>query len=995
MQRKLIFLACFVAPMLIGGANCLAQFAESRGRYPFVFYTPRDGLVNSRVRSIKQDSRGRMLFITFGGLSVYDGTRFTNYNRQDGLAEDLINDIVEVGPDSLLVATNASKLNTLVKGKIGVYRTADNFYPVINRFLKSSDGSWYVTADDGLFKLTGNRFVRIPLLNKGKDIGSFLDKIIEWKNYFFLLPWSDNLIEKLIVYDKASRKVTGIDMKNTVLYLAKDNQERLWAATTNGPMLIDTIALAQGKINLLPPPAKFKELVRNRQAAIFFDTENNAWFYDNDILKIAPNFQHEYITAEQGLEAATLTDLFIDREGTVWIATDGNGVIKIRNTNTELLRDLDQRPISISAILNQNDTVWLFNVLDRTIYRLAENKLQLFPWRENYKAVNFFVHGQKLYLNTGSKFICVRDKDDPGSYEHPCPVDSINATNGVGTGIMDRNGAIIQYVRETSNNFYLYVLKNDQLLMKQKVSSFLDQMAFDRQGNLWMAIRDNHVLKFSLHPDQPSHYLQMENGYPKNLPDLNPRAITIDAFNNIWIGTRFNGVYRFECKDGEFRSVAQYTTRSGLTDNFVYTLTCDSSNTVWVGTQTGLDKIFKKDDKYIIGNISKNNNFFQTIGKMIVTKNNTLWAVTNGGVILRTSERSSPAKVSPVPTLFFTSVQVNNNPYNDPSRNLSYLQNNLSFTVAATSYIDERSIRYSYLLKGSGNEKWSEPSNNSTFNFSNLSPGDYTLEMRSEFPEAIYPSQTIRYSFTILSPWWHKWWFFTGVSLVILGLVFLGIRFYYRRKLENEKIASERQQAIEKERTRIATDMHDDLGSGLSRIKFLSETIGIKKQRHQPIEEDISKIREYSHEMIDKMGEIVWALNEKNDSLTDLLSYTRSYTVEYLSQNGIHCTVDLPEFLPAGFVSGEIRRNIFLTVKEALHNIVKHSQADNVWIDIRPGKNLIITVKDDGVGFEEKNVRAFSNGLHNMKKRMIDIGGILEITNGQGTQVKLSVPLSL
>ena len=92
--------------------------------------------------------------------------------------------------------------------------------------------------------------------------------------------------------------------------------------------------------------------------------------------------------------------------------------------------------------------------------------------------------------------------------------------------------------------------------------------------------------------------------------------------------------------------------------------------------------------------------------------------------------------------------------------------------------------------------------------------------------------------------------------------------------------------------------MHDDLGAGLSRIKFLSETIGIKKQRQLPFEEDISKIREYSHEMIDKMGEIVWALNEKNDSLSDLLSYTRSYTVEYLSQSGISCTIDSPDIFP-------------------------------------------------------------------------------------------------
>jgi signal transduction histidine kinase len=529
--------------------------------------------------------------------------------------------------------------------------------------------------------------------------------------------------------------------------------------------------------------------------------------------------------------------------------------------------------------------------------------------------------------------------------------------------------------------------------MKQPVSNFTDQMVLDRHGRLWMTTRDNLVLRFTLHPDQPSRYLQMDKDYPKKLPDLNPRAITIDTSDNVWIGTRFNGVYRFECNDGNFKSTAQYTTHAGLTDNFVYTLTCDSNNTIWVGTQTGLDKIFKKDNQYIIGNVSKNNNFFQTVGKIVTTKNNTVWALTNGGIVLRTSETSSPPKVSSAPTLLFTSLQVNNKPYNDSSKNFSYRQNNLSFTVAATSYIDERSIKYSYLLEGSGNENWSEPSNNSTFNFLNLSPGSYTLKMRSEFPEALYPSQTINYTFTILPPWWHTWWFFIGAGLAVLGLLFVGIRFYYRRKLEREKVISERQQAIEKERTRIATDMHDDLGAGLSRIKFLSETIGIKKQQHLPFEEDISKIREYSHEMIDKMGEIVWALNEKNDSLSDLLSYTRSYTVEYLSQSGIRCSIDYPEFFPTTFVTGEFRRNIFLSVKEILHNIVKHAQANEVAIAIQTDPCLSISIKDDGIGFDQAKTRPYSNGLINIKKRMTDIGGLMEIENKNGTLVKLKAPL--
>jgi signal transduction histidine kinase len=213
------------------------------------------------------------------------------------------------------------------------------------------------------------------------------------------------------------------------------------------------------------------------------------------------------------------------------------------------------------------------------------------------------------------------------------------------------------------------------------------------------------------------------------------------------------------------------------------------------------------------------------------------------------------------------------------------------------------------------------------------------------------------------------------------------------RKLEKQKALLEKQQAVEKERTRIATDMHDDLGAGLSKIKFLSETIGIKKQQQQPIEEDIGKIREYSHDMIDKMGEIVWALNQKNDSLSDLLSYTRAYASEYLSQNGIHCSFHEPDQIPAKSVSGEFRRNIYLTVKEALHNVVKHAQTTQVCITIITDHALHINIHDKGIGFNDNDIRPFSNGLGNMKKRMEDLGGSCQIIHDNGTIVLITVPL--
>jgi len=277
----------------------------------------------------------------------------------------------------------------------------------------------------------------------------------------------------------------------------------------------------------------------------------------------------------------------------------------------------------------------------------------------------------------------------------------------------------------------------------------------------------------------------------------------------------------------------------------------------------------------------------------------------------------------------------------------------------------------------------------------NLPPGRYTLRVRAGFLNGDYPDLDADYPFVIQPPWWQTAWFRVGVALILVTITLLGIRAYIRRRLLHQRLELENQQAIERERTRIATDMHDDLGAGLSRIKFLSETIGIKRQQQLPIEEEITGIRRYSHEMIDKMGEIVWALNERNDSLSDLLSYARSYAAEYLLQAGIRCQVEAPPELPSCFVSGEFRRNVYLTIKEALHNIVKHAQAEQVKIRmiVHPGKLLLITIEDDGIGFNQDCIRPFANGLNNMHQRIAGLGGSLFIYNAGGTTIRLSVPL--
>src|ERR1700733_2168656 len=143
--------------------------------YCFTFYTPKDGLVNNRSHFISQDSRGRLYIGTFSGLSVYDGTRFINYTAEDGLGSGLVNDVVEMGDDSLWVIPNTRALHCLVHGNLRNLYTADGYYPIINQMIHCSDGYYYAISDDGLFRYENRRFVRIMLRDSsGMDVSNYI-----------------------------------------------------------------------------------------------------------------------------------------------------------------------------------------------------------------------------------------------------------------------------------------------------------------------------------------------------------------------------------------------------------------------------------------------------------------------------------------------------------------------------------------------------------------------------------------------------------------------------------------------------------------------------------------------------------------------------------------------------------------------------------------------------------------------------------------------------
>lgn len=217
-----------------------------------------------------------------------------------------------------------------------------------------------------------------------------------------------------------------------------------------------------------------------------------------------------------------------------------------------------------------------------------------------------------------------------------------------------------------------------------------------------------------------------------------------------------------------------------------------------------------------------------------------------------------------------------------------------------------------------------------------------------------------------------------------------------RLKSENQMKEYEKELAVfkaqQEERDRISADMHDELGSGMTAIRLMSEIAKNKMKGDVP--KEIEKISESANDVLNKMNAIIWTMNSGNDTVDNLVSYIRAYSQEYFDNTPIHCRFNIPEQIERIEITGDKRRNVFLSVKETLTNILKHSKASEVVIDIEVNHTLKIKIADNGIGIDLNKLRQFGNGIQNLKRRMFTIGGDIQIANENGTLTTLTLPLN-
>lgn len=327
---------------------------------------------------------------------------------------------------------------------------------------------------------------------------------------------------------------------------------------------------------------------------------------------------------------------------------------------------------------------------------------------------------------------------------------------------------------------------------------------------------------------------------------------------------------------------------------------------------------------------------------------------------------------------------------------LKHFQNHLQFQVSTPYFSPYSKITYQYRIHNTPGSTWQLGAPGQTaFNMVALEPGVYDFEIVAIDENRKVISKPARFHFEILLPWYQHWLFKTSAVLAVVAMVCCGIWLYYRGRLRQQRRDYEKQLMIQAERQRISAEIHDDIGAGLLAMRLQSE---MTKNRLPESEgrKEVEKIHASISELSHKMKEVVWSLNTENDQLQNLLFYIRRQAVTLFENSPISLRVILPaEEIPTITIHGEKRRHIYLAVKEALHNCLKHSEAQNCTLTMRLEDNALnITVSDDGKGFVAQQREQAGNGLRGMKKRMQQIAGVLDVETNERTRVHFMVPLN-
>jgi two-component sensor histidine kinase len=465
------------------------------------------------------------------------------------------------------------------------------------------------------------------------------------------------------------------------------------------------------------------------------------------------------------------------------------------------------------------------------------------------------------------------------------------------------------------------------------------------------------------------------------------RALYLDGRKRLWAGTNQSGLMLFEHPEADRPAFRRYTTANGLSSDVILSLTEDASGRIYAGNGSGVDSLdvatgqvkrYTSADGLAPGEVHAS--FRDHTGA--------LWFGTSGGLsrlLVRQARKSAPPRIA-ITALRVGGMQQPASELGETEMSgLRYQanQNDVEVGFAGLAFAPGETLSYQYMLEGADTE-WSPPSLQRSVNYANLTPDTYRFLVRAINSEGVASARPASIAFVILPPVWMRWWFQLLAAAVACTTIYLLHRYRVTRLLELERV-----------RTRIATDLHDDIGSSLSQIAILSEVANRQVDAaHRELAEPLTDIAGISRELMESMSDIVWAIDPERDHLADLVHRMRRFASDVFSPRDIRFAFQSPAVELDLQMGADLRRQIFLIFKEAVHNVVRHSGATEASIDFKVEHGwLSLRVADNGRGFEGGPVHD-GHGLRSMRERAHNAGGEVAIQSGSGgTTVNLRVPV--
>ena len=494
----------------------------------------------------------------------------------------------------------------------------------------------------------------------------------------------------------------------------------------------------------------------------------------------------------------------------------------------------------------------------------------------------------------------------------------------------------------------------------------------DRNGNIWMG-GTNGLFVFNYSNNTITRYTHIE-GNKSSLSDNEVRSIYISG-NDVWIGTNTGGLNHF---DPVTKTFTAFTIENGLPNNSIYNILADKNGFLWLGTNAGLCRFNKTD--YSVRNYTPRDgiqNFeFNTNAMATTADGRFCFGGRTGFNIFHPDSINTPLRSTTPVVITRCRIFDREIPVSKSVIELPHDENSFTFDFAALSYYRSSDNRYSYQLEGADKD-WIKSGNRQFTSYSNLPPGNYTFKVRAANYTGTSNKEEASMQFIIHPAWHNTWWFRLLLALLFAG----GIYGLYRYRLQ--QIIT-----LQDVRNRIASDLHDEIGSTLSSISLSSTIIQNKLNGTNPeVRHLLQQVSNNTDSMMEALSDIVWAINTRNDRFDNVVNRMRAFAIEVLEPHGIgiqfHVSVDLLNIQ----LDMQQRKNLYLIFKEAINNIVKYAGCKEVSIDIRQqgSKTFVLDIKDDGNGFDiaqktgEKTLSG--NGIRNMKKRAEELGGEMTIVS--------------